>query len=107
MRFGGICTVLIGTIFSSTVAGILGMHLLASSILSGSANAFWKGFNLVSFEQFPSRLIGETDTGAVGSVSMGYEQREILSHHISFLGHFGAALFSGLRATYGSIRDGI
>src|SRR5579864_768413 len=32
--------VLIGTIFGSTVAAIPGMHLLASSILSGSANAF-------------------------------------------------------------------
>lgn len=32
--------VLVGTIFGSTVAAIPGMHLLASSILSGSANAF-------------------------------------------------------------------
>ena len=32
--------VLIGTIFGSTVASIPGMHLLASSVLSGSANAF-------------------------------------------------------------------
>jgi hypothetical protein len=32
--------VLIGTVFGSTVAAIPGMHLLASSILSGSANAF-------------------------------------------------------------------
>lgn len=32
--------VLIGTIFGSTVAAIPGMHLLASSVLSGSANAF-------------------------------------------------------------------
>jgi hypothetical protein len=29
-----------GTIFGSTVASIPGMHLLASSVLSGSANAF-------------------------------------------------------------------
>jgi hypothetical protein len=32
--------VLVGTIFGSTVAAIPGMHLLASSVLSGSANAF-------------------------------------------------------------------
>lgn len=32
--------VLLGTVFGSTVAAIPGMHLLASSILSGSANAF-------------------------------------------------------------------
>ncbi|HVN20021.1 MAG TPA: DUF697 domain-containing protein [Dongiaceae bacterium] len=32
--------VLVGTVFGSTVAAIPGMHLLASSILSGSANAF-------------------------------------------------------------------
>jgi hypothetical protein len=32
--------VLVGTIFGSTIAAIPGMHLLASSILSGSANAF-------------------------------------------------------------------
>jgi hypothetical protein len=32
--------VLIGTVFGSSVAAIPGMHLLASSILSGSANAF-------------------------------------------------------------------
>jgi hypothetical protein len=32
--------VLVSTVFGSTVAGIPGMHLLASSILSGSANAF-------------------------------------------------------------------
>jgi hypothetical protein len=32
--------VVIGTIFGSTVAAIPGMHLLASSVLSGSANAF-------------------------------------------------------------------
>jgi hypothetical protein len=32
--------VLVGTIFGSTVASIPGMHLLASSVLSGSANAF-------------------------------------------------------------------
>jgi len=32
--------VLIGTIFGSTVAAVPGMHLLASSVLSGSANAF-------------------------------------------------------------------
>src|ERR1700676_4201133 len=31
---------LVGTIFGSTVAAIPGMHLLASSVLSGSANAF-------------------------------------------------------------------
>jgi len=32
--------VLVGTIFGSTVAAIPGMHLLTSSVLSGSANAF-------------------------------------------------------------------
>jgi hypothetical protein len=32
--------VLVGTVFGSAVAAIPGMHLLASSILSGSANAF-------------------------------------------------------------------
>ena len=32
--------VLVGTVFGSTVAAIPGMHLLASSVLSGSANAF-------------------------------------------------------------------
>ncbi len=32
--------VVVGTIFGSTVAAIPGMHLLASSVLSGSANAF-------------------------------------------------------------------
>jgi hypothetical protein len=32
--------VLVGTIFGSTVAAIPGMHLLVSSVLSGSANAF-------------------------------------------------------------------
>jgi hypothetical protein len=32
--------VLVSTAFGSTVAGIPGMHLLASSVLSGSANAF-------------------------------------------------------------------
>ena len=32
--------VLVSTVFGSTVAGIPGMHLLASSVLSGSANAF-------------------------------------------------------------------
>jgi Domain of unknown function (DUF697) len=32
--------VLVGTIFGSTIAAIPGMHLLASSVLSGSANAF-------------------------------------------------------------------
>jgi Domain of unknown function (DUF697) len=32
--------VLLGTVFGSTAAAIPGMHLLASSILSGSANAF-------------------------------------------------------------------
>jgi hypothetical protein len=32
--------VLVSTIFGSTVAAIPGMHLLASSVLSGSANAF-------------------------------------------------------------------
>jgi hypothetical protein len=32
--------VLIGTVFGSTVAAVPGMHLLASSVLSGSANAF-------------------------------------------------------------------
>jgi hypothetical protein len=32
--------VLVGTIFGSTVAAVPGMHLLASSVLSGSANAF-------------------------------------------------------------------
>ena len=32
--------VLVSTIFGSTVAAIHGMHLLASSVLSGSANAF-------------------------------------------------------------------
>jgi hypothetical protein len=32
--------VLLGTIFGSTVAAIPGMHLLASSVLTGSANAF-------------------------------------------------------------------
>jgi hypothetical protein len=32
--------VLVGTICGSTVAAIPGMHLLAGSILSGSANAF-------------------------------------------------------------------
>ena len=32
--------VLVGTIFGSTVAALPGMHLLASSVLSGSANAF-------------------------------------------------------------------
>ena len=32
--------VLVGTIFGSSVAAIPGMHLLASSVLSGSANAF-------------------------------------------------------------------
>jgi hypothetical protein len=32
--------VLVGTICGSTIAAIPGMHLLASSILSGSANAF-------------------------------------------------------------------
>jgi uncharacterized membrane protein YcjF (UPF0283 family) len=32
--------ILVGTIFGSTVAAIPGMHLLASSVLSGSANAF-------------------------------------------------------------------
>ena len=32
--------VLVGTIFGSMVAAIPGMHLLASSVLSGSANAF-------------------------------------------------------------------
>jgi len=32
--------VLLGTVFGSTVAAIPGMHLLASSVLSGSANAF-------------------------------------------------------------------
>lgn len=32
--------VLLGTVFGSSVAAIPGMHLLASSILSGSANAF-------------------------------------------------------------------
>jgi hypothetical protein len=32
--------VLVGTMFGSTVAAIPGMHLLASSVLSGSANAF-------------------------------------------------------------------
>ena len=32
--------VLVGTVFGSTFAAIPGMHLLASSILSGSANAF-------------------------------------------------------------------
>ncbi|MGA9255472.1 MAG: hypothetical protein WBV98_02610, partial [Candidatus Sulfotelmatobacter sp.] len=32
--------VLVGTIFGSTVAAIPGMHVLASSVLSGSANAF-------------------------------------------------------------------
>jgi hypothetical protein len=32
--------VLVGTVFGSTVAAVPGMHLLASSVLSGSANAF-------------------------------------------------------------------
>jgi hypothetical protein len=32
--------VLVGTVFGSTVAALPGMHLLASSVLSGSANAF-------------------------------------------------------------------
>jgi hypothetical protein len=32
--------VLLGTVFGSTVAAIPGMHLLASSVLTGSANAF-------------------------------------------------------------------
>jgi len=32
--------VLVGTVFGSSVAAIPGMHLLASSVLSGSANAF-------------------------------------------------------------------
>lgn len=32
--------VLVGTVFGSTVAAIPGMHLLAASVLSGSANAF-------------------------------------------------------------------
>ena len=32
--------VLVGTVFGSTIAAIPGMHLLASSVLSGSANAF-------------------------------------------------------------------
>lgn len=32
--------ILVGTIFGSTVAAIPGMHLLASAVLSGSANAF-------------------------------------------------------------------
>jgi uncharacterized membrane protein YcjF (UPF0283 family) len=32
--------VLVGTVFGSTIAAIPGMHFLASSILSGSANAF-------------------------------------------------------------------
>jgi len=32
--------VLVSTVFGSTVAAIPGMHLLASSVLSGSANAF-------------------------------------------------------------------
>ncbi|HYH01274.1 MAG TPA: DUF697 domain-containing protein [Terriglobales bacterium] len=32
--------VLVGTVFGSTVAAIPGMHLLTSSVLSGSANAF-------------------------------------------------------------------
>lgn len=32
--------VLVGTIFGSTVAAIPGMHILANSVLSGSANAF-------------------------------------------------------------------
>ena len=31
---------LVGTVFGSTVAAIPGMHILTSSILSGSANAF-------------------------------------------------------------------
>lgn len=32
--------VLVGTVFGSTIAAVPGMHLLASSVLSGSANAF-------------------------------------------------------------------